>query len=280
MVVLAVMVTVGIELRIAQFQAFVTQPRTLILGSLVHTLTFPLIATAMVLLVQSLNLGLSDATVIGMLLIAACPSGGFSNVMALMARVNLPLSVALTTVSSVFSFLTVPLLMIAFGFLIADLDRPVSLPIGQTLVQLLVLVVLPIGVGMVWRARRPAFIDRHLGQMQRVGQIVFYIVITLVLLENAGAVSNGVGEALPWSLLLCLGNVGGCYYGAKIAGLTVEDRVTVALEGSIRNLAVAILIAVNVMDRPDVAVLPTVYFMAVMIVAITFAKTWRRIIKT
>ena len=55
--------------------------------------------------------------------------------------------------------------------------------------------------------------------------------------------------------------------------------VTVALEGSIRNLGVALLIAANILGRMDIAVLSTVYFMAVLIVALVFAKYWRRLVK-
>lgn len=274
------MVTVGMELRLDQFRAFLASPRVLVLGSLVHTLTFPLLAIAMVLLIQAFGVPVSDATIIGMLLIAACPSGGFSNVMALMARVNLPLSVALTTVSSLLSFVTVPLLMTVFALFIGALDAPVRLPIGQTLVQLILLIVLPIGVGMLWRERWPTFVERNLSKLQKGGQLVFYIVIALVIVESSDTILAGVGEALPWSLLLCVTNIAGSYFGAKLVGLEVVDRVTVALEGSIRNLAVALLIAVNVLERPDIAALPTVYFMAVILVAITFAKTWRRYIRS
>ena len=235
MIVVVVMVTVGMELRLEQFRAFLVSPRVLVLGSLVHTLTFPLLVVVMVFTIQALELSVSSTTIIGMLLIAACPSGGFSNVMALMARANLPLSVALTTVSSLLSFVTVPVLMTLFGSFIGALDAPVSLPIGETLMQLIVLVVLPIGAGMWWRALAPGFIERNLARLQKGGQLAFYVVLALVLVENAQTISAGVGEALPWSILLCVTNIAGCYVAAKLVGLEVLDRVTVALEGSIRD---------------------------------------------
>ena len=89
----------------------------------------------------------------------------------------------------------------------------------------------------------------------------------------------GFTEAIPWSIVLCAVNIAACFVLAKWVGLTLEDAVTVALEGSIRNLAVAFLIAGVVMDRLDIAVLPTVYFGAVLVVAILFAKTWRHYLR-
>ena len=155
-IVVLVMVTIGMELRGSQFVELARAPRTPILGTLIHTLCFPALAVALLLGLQGLGVQLSDATIIGMLLIASCPSGGFSNVLALMAGVNLPLSVLLTTVSSLLSFLTVPLLISGFAILIADLSQPVSVPIGATLLQLLVLIVIPVGLGMLARHRFPA----------------------------------------------------------------------------------------------------------------------------
>jgi BASS family bile acid:Na+ symporter len=278
-VVVLTMITIGIELHMSQFRELFAMPRVPLLGSLIHTLSFPVIAVCLVLVIQALNLDLSEALLAGILLIAACPSGGFSNVLALIARVNLPLSVALTAISSVFSFVSVPVLLGLFAYLLPAVSGSVSIPVGETLLQLFVLIVLPIGVGMAWRYWQPDFVQRHTRTLQKGIQIVLYVVLALVLVENWGDVGAGVGQALPWAIFLCVANISCCYFFSAWAGLSLPDRVTVALEGSIRNLAVALLIAANVMQRMDVAVLPTVYFMAVLIVAVVFAKTWRRFLK-
>jgi BASS family bile acid:Na+ symporter len=279
LVVISVMLTIGMELRWQQFQTLFAQPRVPVLGTLVHTLSFPLLAVVLIFTAQTVGLPMSDATIIGMLLIAACPSGGFSNILALMAGVNLPLSVVLTAVSSVLSFISVPLLMGGFSLLITELDKPIELPILSTLMQLLGLIVAPVGAGMIWRAYWPGFVERRLKSLQNIGQLALYLVVTAIVVESWEVVLAGVGEALPWSLLLCAANILICYQGAKLVGLEVEDRITVALEGSIRNVAVAFLIATSVLDRMDIAVLPTIYFVAVLLVAIVFAKTWRRLVR-
>lgn len=64
---------------------------------------------------------------------------------------------------------------------------------------------------------------------------------------------------------------------SRLAGFAAEDAITVALEGSIRNLGVAFLIAANTLGRVDIAVFPTVYFLFVLVFSILFAKNWRRI---
>ena len=279
LVVFLAMAAVGLELQWRHFQSLFDRPRVPVLGTLVHTLTFPLIAMALIFAANFIGLGTSDATVMGILLIAACPSGGFSNVLALMAKVNLPLSVMLTVVSSLGSFLTVPLLMGGFGLLVAELQEPVRLPVVQTLVQLFLLVVLPIAVGMGLRRTKPLWVDQHMARLQQVTQLALYATAAGIVVENFSVMRAGFTEAIPWSIVLCAVNIAACLVFAKWVGLTLEDAVTVALEGSIRNLAVAFLIAGVVMDRLDIAVLPTVYFGAVLVVAILFAKTWRHYLR-
>ena len=278
-VVLLVMTTIGMELHWQQFRDLIAAPRTPIIGTLIHTLCFPAIAVLVVLSVNFAELSVSDTTLIGILLIAACPSGGFSNVLALIARVNLPLSVTLTFVSSVLSFVTVPLLVGAFSLITADLDQTVQIPVVETLVQLFVLVLLPIGLGMGIRRLATSFVQVHVSRMQNITQLLLYVVVALLIAENWSIMIVSAAEALPWSLFLCALNILACYYLARGAKLSIEDRITVALEGSIRNLAVALLIAATVLQRVDIAVLPTIYFLAVLIVALVFAKTWRRIFK-
>jgi len=277
-VVLLAMLSVGMELKISQFHDLLARPRIPLLGTLIHTLSFPLLAGALILAILYFDINASDATKAGILLIAACPSGGFSNVLVLIARANLPLSVLLTTVSSLMAFITVPLLISASSAILSDLDQPVRLPVAATLQQLLVLVVIPVGVGMLVRHRWPANTVRLQPPLQKGSQILLYLCVGAMVMQDYAIVAAHAADALPWSLVLCIANLWLCYQAAKWCGFNPEDRVTVALEGSIRNLAVALLIALNVLERPDIAVLPTVYFIAVLLVAIAFALGWRRLL--
>lgn len=277
-VVIFIMLTVGMELRWPAFQALILAPRKIVIGTVVHTLTFPLLAVALVAFLQASRIAVEDTTLIGVLLIAACPSGGFSNVLALIARANLPLSVMLTAISSLLSFVTVPLLISGFGGLIAALDKSVHLPVTTILLQLLALVVGPIGAGMLWRQHFPAFVEARLAAWQRFGQFTLYLLVAGLIAEQWNTMLTGMKDALPWSLLLCAGAISLSYLSARQLGMSKEDAVTVSLEASIRNLAVALLIASSVLNRLDIAALPTVYMLAVLVVGILFAKNWRRLL--
>ena len=194
-IVIFVMTTIGMELKVRQFIDLLDSPNVPIVGTIIHTLSFPLVAVILTLLIKQLSLDVSDGTIIGILLIAACPSGGFSNVLVLIAKANLVLSVALTAISSIASFITVPLLMGGFAFLITDLDAPISLPVGETLIQLLVLIVLPIVGGMIWQAKRPGFVASYLKRLQKFGQLALYVCIAAIIYQTFDTVVAEIKQA-------------------------------------------------------------------------------------
>ena len=268
---------IGLELRVAQFVELAKQPRIPILGTIIHSLTFPSIAVAAVLIVQALGLGITEATALGVLLIAACPSGGFSNILTTIARANLPLSIVLTAVSSILSFLSVPLLLGGFALLLTELDGSVSLPVAQILLQLTVLILIPIGLGIWVQEASDWATEARIQKWQSRTQLLLYLTVALMIVESWEIMVAGFIQALPWSIGLCATNIAACFALAKASRLENEDAITVALEGSIRNLGVAFLIAANTLDRVDIAVLPTVYFLTVLVISILFAKFWRRI---
>ena len=177
------------------------------------------------------------------------------------------------------SFLTVPLLISGFAFVMTDLDQSVQVPIGATIGQLVLLVLAPVLVGMAWFRWQPDLVARLTPRLQKTGQLVLYVTVALLILESWEVMVAGFQDAFLWSMLLCVANIALCLGLAKASGLQNEDAITVALEGSIRNLAVAFVIAANVLDRVDVAALPTVYFLAVCVFGVLFAKSWPKLLK-
>lgn len=266
---------IGIELTLGHFRVLLARPQIPILGTLVHTIAFPLVAGLLVTLVLYLGIEMEDYVLLGIVLVASCPSGGFSNLLVLLAKADIALSVLLTAVSSLLSFITVPLFFWLFAQLVPQLSGEVSLPVGQTLLSLLFMVVIPVGAGMLWRAYFPDFVVPRIKKIQNLAQIFLYLVLVVMLIQDWQNLMSGVGPVLPWSLGLCIVALATGYGLSWLVGLSPADCATVAIESSIRNLAVAFLIATTVLGRVDIALLPSVYFVAVLIVGLGFARFWR-----
>jgi|GEM_PF-495822 len=275
-VVFLTMMTIGLELSVRQFRELFREPRVPVLGTLIHTFTFPVIALALVLSIEVMEFETTEAMLIGILLIAACPSGGFSNILTLIARANLTLSIVLTAVSTIFSMVTVPLLLYSFGYFVVELQTSVVIPVADVLLQLVLLIFLPVVIGMFVTAKFNLLSDEQILKYQKSTQLMLYALTITIVIESWDVMQAGLVDALPLSVLLCMANISICFTLSRLFGLEPVDAVTVAMEGSTRNIAVAILIAATTLERMDVAVLPTVYFISILMVSIVFAKTWRK----
>lgn len=266
---------IGIELTVGHFKVLLARPHIPVLGTLVHTVAFPLVVGVILGVVLFFGLNVEDYILLGIVLLASCPSGGFSNLLVLLARADIALSVLLTAVSSLISFVTVPFFFWLFAQFLPQLSGEVSLPVGQTLLSLLFMVVIPVGAGMAWRAKFPEYVVPRIRKIQNLGQISLYFVLLIMLIQDWDNLVGGVGPVMPWALGLCFVSLATGFFLSRLVGLGPADSATVAIESSIRNLAVAFLIATTVLDRVDIALLPSVYFMAVLIVGLGFARFWR-----
>ena len=275
-VVFFTMLSVGLDLELAQLRQVLRRPRPTVLGTMIHTFTLPVLALALVGSIVALEVPVASSLLIGTLLIAACPSGGFSNVLVLMAQADLALSVVLTTISTALSFLTIPLFLWGFGLLLPESSVSVRVPVAATLWQLLKLIVIPLAIGGYFRHAWPRSALRHKAAVQRVMQIAVYLVVAVTLVQEWEIVRDHLVQSLLWSVGLCGATLALGYGASAMSGLSSPACATIALEGSIRNLAVAFLVASNILKRIDVAVLPTVYFVAVLIVGSVFATVWKR----
>lgn len=112
------MVSVSLDLEVPELSRVVKNPRIAFIGTVIQTFTFPILAMLLVGTLVILKAPVTDSVLIGILLIAACPSGGFSNVLVLIAQADLALSVVLTTISTVLSFVTIPLFFWCFELLL------------------------------------------------------------------------------------------------------------------------------------------------------------------
>lgn len=87
---------------------------------------------------------------VGVILITATPGGVRSNLITHYAKGDVALSVALTSVSTILSIIFVPLLLSAYCANIPD----VQVPVKMIALTIIVLVLIPQGIGMLFRGWR------------------------------------------------------------------------------------------------------------------------------
>ena len=142
-ILVLLMFDLGLTLRPADFRLVVERPRAILVGLVGQILLLPLIGLAI-----GFGFQLEAVFFLGVMLIACSPGGSSSNVFSMLAGGDVALSVSLTMLSSIITLFTGPLVMSYATGLVGE-NQSITLPVGNLLVQNIVLMLVPIVIGLL-----------------------------------------------------------------------------------------------------------------------------------
>lgn len=146
---MVIMFTMGLTLTIPDFKVIAARPTPVIVGVIAQFVIMPLLAIGVAKL-----LGLNPALAVGLLMLGSVPGGTASNVIAYLAKGDVAVSVAMTSVSTLVSPILTPALML----LLADTRTEVDgAGMALTLVQT---VLLPVVGGLLIRTVLNRWVDK------------------------------------------------------------------------------------------------------------------------
>lgn len=138
-VVQLVMFGMGTQMSLHDFAGVARNPRGVLVGLICHFSVMPLVGWALISIFQ-----FPPEIAAGIILIGSCSSGLASNVMAYLARANLPLSVTVTAISTLCAPFLTPLWMkllagtlikVSFLKMMMEIVEIVIVPIGAALLH-------------------------------------------------------------------------------------------------------------------------------------------------
>jgi bile acid:Na+ symporter, BASS family len=248
-----IMFGMGMSLTVGDFKRVVLSPKAKLLGLGCQLLVLPVLAFGRAVLFR-----LPGELAVGLMLLAACPGGPTSNIISHLSRGDTALSVTLTAVSSFITVFTIPLVVgFAMAYFMAG-EAAISLPFGKTLVQLVVVTILPISLGMWVHAARPSF-SRSMGRPVNVISILFLglIIVAAVIREkDLGAQFAAAGPAAI-ALNVCGMALG--FAAAALFRLATAQRIAISIEVGIQNGTLALAIALGLLDSSRIAIPAVVY---------------------
>jgi bile acid:Na+ symporter, BASS family len=260
-----IMVGIGLTLTTTDFRREARHPRAMVVGSVIQIIGMPLLAFGI-----SLLLRLDPLVALGLVILAACPGGTTSNLVTLLARANVALSIVMTVVASIITILTLPLaanLMLALQPI--DVDEAIRVPLDRSIGLLVVIILVPIGIGMLLRARRPEIAARAERGVSAFGAVVLVLLIVAIAYDLREDLVDFLIQAGPAALLLNLGGMAlGLALGAGV--LSGRDARTCAVELGIKNGTLGILVGVTVIGGTvgfEVAVPAAVYSLVMYVTA-------------
>jgi BASS family bile acid:Na+ symporter len=240
-----VMVGMGLTLTAKDFVLVVKKPRGFLVGELLQFGIMPLIAVAFGYL-----LGFHENypyIYVGMVLITVTPGGVTSNLMTHFAKGDVALSVSLTSISTVLSILFVPLLLNAYCSNIPD----VTVPTGTIASTIVVLVIVPLGIGMLIRRWKENAAKKMIPVFNILGIVALLFLIIAGIFNNLEGFADTDRHGFRFYSMVLLLTFTGMFIGALVPYLLKISNYQVraiSLETGLRNASLAMTIALLIQD--------------------------------
>ena len=185
--------------------------------------------------------GMSPGIALGLLIVAAMPSGALSNVFTYLGKGNVPLSITATCASTFGCLFLTPLVL---GVIKPEgLPSDFAMPTGRIIRDIVLCLLVPLGIGMSVAHRWPDGRRVFSRWCIRIG-LVFLAMLIVGSLTSGRIDVFAYGLKVPFALVLFCGLLLGplqivAYF---LLGFSADNAFTLAIEIAMRNCNVAILV--------------------------------------
>jgi BASS family bile acid:Na+ symporter len=259
-----IMLGLGLSLTVADFKRVVVFPRAVFVGLACQMLILPGVCYAI-----ARGFGLAPELAVGMMLLAASPGGATANLFSHLARGDVALNITLTATNSLLSIVTLPLI-VEFS-LRAFLSQEQQIPLQfSKVVQVFAVVLVPVAIGMVVRARKPAVSQKLERPVRSLSAVFLLLVILAAVLKeraNLGGYFHQVG--LP-ALLFNVASMGVGYFVPRLVRISEKQAVAIGMEIGIHNGTLAIAVAMTILGSSAFAIPAAIYSLIMFFTAGAF----------
>ncbi|HRF08109.1 MAG TPA: bile acid:sodium symporter family protein [Xanthobacteraceae bacterium] len=260
-----IMFGLGLSLTWEDFRRVARYPFAVGFGLLLQILLLPFAA-----LLIAIWLKLSPNHALGLMLVAAAPGGATANIYSHLAKGDVALNITLTAVNSVLALLTLPI--------VVNLSLEYFLGAGQyvppphrKIIEVAAIILLPVVIGMLVRARAPEFATRMEKPLKLFSVLVLTILIfAAIYIERAKLLDSIIAVGAACVLFNVVSMMTG-YLAPLALKLPERQAIAITMEIGIHNTALAIYVALNVLNNPAASLVPGIYTLSMYLTATLFA---------
>jgi len=260
-----IMMGLGLTLSIDDILRVIIMPKAVLIGLTGQLILLPAVAF---LLAYSLNT--APVIAIGLVLLSACPGGITSNAYVFASRGDIALSVTLTTIASLFTVFTMPLIVWIGLTVFADSSDIVDVPVSGMMRSLAQLTILPIIIGMVIRKFKPAFAVKMVEPVRKMAIAILIMVIITNTWFSIETLKLYIVQAGVAALLLNVICMSMGYGMSRLGKLNTDQTISITYEVGLQNLSLALVLANTILGMPDYAAVTLIYGFFMKISALSF----------
>ena len=264
-----IMGALGLSLTPADFKRVFLLPRGVAIGMTNLVLVSPLLGFAVAEL-----FGLAPELAVGLVIMASAPGGTMAALLTHLARGDTALSVTMTALSSTLAVATMPFYL---GLAISHFDAGVGDDVSMlgVVARVFAITIIPVSLGMLFRSRRPEWVQRHEPRIKKVTLIVFVIVVIGAVTSEFDTISEHFADLALATLSLNVAAMSIAFAVSRFAGLDGRQTTSISLELGVHNSTLAIAVATTI--ATVLATPAAVYSVFMFLTAGAFARVmWAR----
>lgn len=231
---------VALDIRWVDFKKVFASPRATFVGLLLQFILLPAATFVLVLIIQP-----SPSIALGMMLVAACPGGNISNFMTHLAKGNIALSVSLTSIGTLLAIVMTPLNLQFWASLYAptaSILHEVSLDPWEVFQTIAVLIGIPLILGITVSKNYPAIASKISKKVKPFSILIFAVFVIVAFVNNLDSFLEFIHLVIIIVFIHNLVALSMGYGVAKLFGLNVANRKTLAIETGIQNSGLGLII--------------------------------------
>jgi BASS family bile acid:Na+ symporter len=255
-----IMFGLGLGLTVADFRRVGQHPRAVVVALGCQLVLLPAVCFGLVLLFD-----LPWQLAVGMMLLAASPGGTTANLFSHLFHGDVALNITLTAINSIISIGTLPLITnLAIDYF--DRGDDVSMPLDEV-VKVFLLILVPVGLGMLVRAAKPAFAGAMDKPVRIASAVILAILVLGILLDERDNVGDYLADVGLAAALFCAISLVVGYAVPRAFGVVEDQAIASSMEIGVHNGTLAIFVAENVLDSTEIAVPAAVYSLLMFFLA-------------
>lgn len=261
-----IMLGMGMTMSLHDFQGILRYPKAVLIGVVAQFVVMPGLAFLLCQLFQ-----LPSEIAIGVILVGCCPGGTASNVITYMARGNIALSVACTSVST----LLAPLLTPAIFYLLAS--QWIQIDAMSMFVSILQVILFPIVIGLLLRRFFARQVNRYIEVMPLISVVAIVAIVAAIIGASKAAILQS--GALILAVVMLHNGLGFLigYWASRWLTLSNYDSKAIAIEVGMQNSGLGVaLAAVHFAASPITAVPSAIFSLWHNISGAILATYWAR----
>lgn len=249
-----IMLGMGLSLVVDDFKRVFKFPKAAAIGLTNQLIFLPLIGYLF-----ATYAGLPPELAVGLMILAACPGGVTSNLISHLAKGDTALSISLTAISSIVSIITIPLIInFAIDHFMGG-DIIAKPPTKQIVLSIVAITILPVGIGMLIRAKKEAFALKMDKPVKIFSAVFLLLIIVAAVLKEKQVLIDYFGQVWMAALGLNIATMILGFLSAKILRLSLRQSITISIESGIQNGTLALFIVTTLLENSQMSITPAIY---------------------